>query len=451
MISRVLYAFEAGVGYVKRHPQILFALLLIIVLPIAFLYSGNQFLEAGQSSQNRLQKERIGLLHDVFVSMLQVSNFDSEIIDIEISAVAALNPDITKFRVAKYENGEIIPIAALDDSVIEVPEVAVEGYQSAAVRTDTSISYVNYYFDERRWKTYRSVTNQEGEIYFIFTENSLAAIDNLLLEKKRSAYASLGLIYVFVLLIAFWHIRVTDYRYLYKQAQQAIATKDMFMNMIAHELRAPLTAIRGYASLMTESEHLNNDDKVSASRIQNSSERLITIVNDLLDVARIQSGKLKIESSSVDIVSIVRDVVTELQPLAASKKIAIKQSGANALQDVWIDKKRAHQALTNLVSNAIKYTNEGTIDLYLEDKRNEIEIRVKDTGVGISAEDQQKLFAPFFRVENESTGTITGTGLGMWITRQLIELMGAKIGVESIKGVGTHIVVHIPKKGSKST
>jgi signal transduction histidine kinase len=110
------------------------------------------------------------------------------------------------------------------------------------------------------------------------------------------------------------------------------------------------------------------------------------------------------------------------------------------------DGKRLHQALTNLVSNAIKYTNKGTISLSLDDKYAYVEIRVKDTGMGISSDDQKKIFAPFFRVENEDVSKITGTGLGMWITKELIELMGATIGVESIKGVGTHVVITLPKE-----
>lgn len=112
---------------------------------------------------------------------------------------------------------------------------------------------------------------------------------------------------------------------------------------------------------------------------------------------------------------------------------------------VLIDGKRLHQAFTNLVSNSIKYTKEGKIEITLEDKNKVYEIRIKDTGMGIAAKDQKNLFAPFYRVENDDVSQITGTGLGMWITRQLLELMGAKIEVESIKGVGTHIVVTINK------
>lgn len=448
MISKLLYAFESGALYVRQHPQVLFALLLVIVLPLAFLYSGNQFLEAGKSGQDRLQKERIGMLHDVFTSLLVNTSFDAAIADNEISSIASLNSDITKFRIAKFEGGKIIPIAALDDAVVGVPETAEDGYQNSAVRSDTSIIFEYFVNDNRIWQSFRSVPREDGSMYFIFTETSLAQSDNLLLSKKRTAYVTLALIYIFVLLIAFWHIRVTDYRYLYKRASEAIATKDMFMNMIAHELRAPLTAVKGYASLIAEAQEARDEDKQSARRIQDSAERLIIIVSDLLDVARIQSGKLRIEKEACNVTEVLTNVVLELGSVAKSKNISLSVVGGEHVPDVLIDKKRLHQAFINLVSNAIKYTKDGTIELSLEEKRTEIEIRVKDTGMGISSEDQQKLFAPFFRVQSESVDQITGTGLGMWITRQLIELMGAKIGVESIKGVGTHIVITVPKNNS---
>lgn len=248
--------------------------------------------------------------------------------------------------------------------------------------------------------------------------------------------------------LAYWHIKLTDYRYLYIKAKKKNETKDLFTNMIAHELRAPLTAIRGYASLLDE-QLTDTEQKKYALRVKESSERLIIIVNDLLDVARIQSGKLSIVKEEVNIGDIVSAVTEELRISAKEKNIVLTNTTQGGSFFAVVDSKRLHQALINLVSNSIKYTQNGAIELALEEKRAYVEIRVKDTGMGISAEDQKKLFAPFFRVTNEDVSKIAGTGLGMWTTKQFIELMGATIGVESIKGVGTHIVVSLPKSDSQ--
>ena len=450
MISKLLFAFERGFEHVRSHPQVLFALLLVIVLPLAFLYSGNQFLEAGKTNQEKLQKDRIGMLHDVFAAVIQVSQFNPKIIDSEIDTLAQLNPDISKFRVVQFSNGQAIPIAALDDSVIGVPEEVITPYQNAAVRLDESIIFEFYVDNTRMWQSFRALSAPDNTLYFIFTETSLQSVDTLLQEKRQSAYLTLVFIYIFVLVIAYWHIRVTDYRYLYKKAEEAIKTKDLFTNMIAHELRAPLTAIRGYASMIQESKQADTEAKKHATRISDSAERLLAIVNDLLDVARIQSGKLTVTKNEANISEVVSAVTDELQSLANEKDIKLTKVGTEKAYFATVDIKRLHQALTNLVSNALKYTKEGAIEISLDENYDQLELRVKDTGMGISAEDQKKLFAPFFRVQNDDVSQITGTGLGMWITKQLIELMGASIGVESIKGVGTHIVVKLPKKETRT-
>ena len=451
MISRALYAVEQGFAYVRKHPQVLFALLLVIVLPLAFLYSGNQFLEAGKANQEKLQKDRIGMLHDVFASVMQISKFDAALIDEEIDELASLNQDISKFRVVRFDGGEVIPIAALDESVIGVPEDEIVSYQSAAVRLDESIIFEFFVDKVRMWQSFRVVVAPDGTLYVIMTETSQESVDSHLRSNQQSAYFTLALIYLFVLAIAYWHIRVTDYRYLYKKAEAAIKTKDLFTNMIAHELRAPLTAIRGYASMTTESKTATEESKKYAHRIQESAERLITVVNDLLEVARIQSGKLKVSPEEIDLSQMMIKVSDELRSLAEEKHIDLICTGIEEPHPIIADPVRLQQALTNLVSNALKYTTQGTIEMSVENKLGAVELRVKDTGMGISASDQKKLFAPFFRVQSDDVSEITGTGLGMWITRQLIELMGATIGVESIKGVGTHVVVTIPVGSKKSS
>lgn len=448
MISRILYAFEQALTYVKHHTELQFAFVLILVLPLALLYTGNEFLEAGRTNQDKLQRDRVGMLHDSFVSVLRVSEFDPMVVQAEIDAVTALNPDITKFRVIKQSDGLFVPIAAIHAEKIGVPEAAIDVYQAAAVRFDESLIFPFSENNVRYWQAVRSIRDNDTT-YFILTENSFAQVDAYIHSREQAAYVTLILMYLVLLGIAYWLIRLTNYQALYADAQKAIKTKDLFTNMIAHELRAPLTAMRGYAEMIKGEAKGNEKATEYANRVMMSSERLLAIVNDLLDVARIQSGKMKVELSEVNITDTVVAVTEELQPSALEKDIRLTAIGIGGQHYAYVDQKRLHQALTNLVSNAIKYTKEGAIEISLEDKALTIELRVKDTGMGISAEDQQKLFAPFFRVESTDVSAITGSGLGMWITRQLIELMGATIGVESIKNVGTHVVVQLPKKKQK--
>lgn len=443
MTDRFLHSIKHGVRYVRDHPGFLLTLVLIIVIPFAFLFSAQQFLRVSLDNQERLEKEKIGLLHDIFAQLVLVSD-SSEVIQESIIETARLNPDITKFRIVSETDEGLLVVASLDETLIGSYEDEKDFYQRAFTHEGESLLFTINDSTGRAWQGVRVFG--EKDTYFIMTETSLASLDALIAGRVTTAYIWLFILLFVVLALVLRHVRLIDYSYLYRQVKQANDTKDLFTNVIVHELRAPLTAMRGYASMIRENEHVVEDVREQGSRIEASTERLLVIVNDLLDVARIQSKKLKIESEKFDVSVVVKTVLESLESNAQEKNITLRHLGTAQTHFVNGDEKRMHQALTNLVNNAIKYTREGSIEVSIEDRRDRVELRVKDTGMGISSRDQKKLFAPFFRAEDQDISGITGTGLGMWITKHLLELMGASVGVESIKGVGTHIVVTLPKQ-----
>ncbi len=430
--------------YVKQHPQILFALVLLFIIPLLFLYTGQQFLEVGTYNQDRLQKDKVGIMHDALVALGEATNSNLSVLEVQIKKLAAQNPDIIDMQLLEVTHEGIIPRISLTTEGIGQPVKNAEPFSSAQLLKSESIIFEAIEFDTRYWYGYRAFTASNGQEYFIYTKHSLAAVDQLFLNREFAAYTRLIFVYLFLLVLAVWHIKLTDYRYLYAEARQAIETKDLFTHMIAHELRAPLTAIRGYASLLKEhlTETTTHDQ---ADRIETSAERLITIVNDLLDIARLQSKKLEIKRSSTDLNLIIKEVVDEFTNVAHAKDCRLLWTPPTATLPVFVDSKRVHQILTNIVSNAIKYTDHDVVTVLTTPHRTHIEVRVKDTGAGISADDQKKLFTPFFRTTQAEHSTTTGTGLGMWITKELIELMGGTIGVESMQGVGTQIVMTFPR------
>lgn len=451
MISALLNVLTRGMRYLQSHPQLAFVLVLIFVLPYLFLYTGQQFLDAGRANQERLQKDRVGLMHDAFASVMRASDFNPAVLQTELEAITSQNPDITNFAVLALVSGEPRIVASVDPTQVGATTTYSDFLRHSAANSYDSLIYPLATETGRVWGAYRSLERQPGDFYFIYTEHSLAAIDRVFAANEQRAYVSLIYVYVFLMALAYWHIRLTDYQYLYKEAQKMIAAKDQFMNIMAHELRAPLTAMRGYASLIYEELALPEQARQQARNIGDATERLVAIVNDVLDVARIQSGKLAVDSVPTDVAAVITAVIDELRVSAGEKGITLSVALPNKLPSIMGDAKRLHQALTNLVSNAIKYTPSGSIQLELKELYSKVEIRIKDTGTGISHEDQQKLFAPFFRVQNEDVEKITGSGLGMWITKQFIELMGGTVAVESIKGVGTHLVVELPKLANKAT
>lgn len=444
MIDTLITFILNGYTYIKKHPQLLMTLLLIIVIPIAFLVSGQQFLNAARGNQETLEKDRIGMLHDVLGTFITVVQVNQSLVQREIERIKLLNPDIIEFSIGKEEGVSVKILASIATEEINSNAENPDLYRTSNISPSSSLIFSSSAQGVRYWHGYRLVRAESGEHYYIYTKTSLAHIDALFASRIQTAYIWLLGILAVVLLLVVRHVRLIDYAYLYSETKKANEMKDLFTNMIAHELRAPLTAMRGYASMIREKQGVEPEIQKNATNIETAAGRLVLIVSDLLDVARIHSGKLAVNNARTNIHPLINSVIDALQVSAHEKSIQIS---GESISDVYInvDEKRLHQALTNLVSNSIKYTKAGKILVSLQEKNDRIEIRVKDTGMGISAENQKNLFAPFFRVENAEVSATVGTGLGMWITKQLIELMRGSIAVESIQGVGTHIVVTLPK------
>jgi len=220
MITKLLFAAHHAALYIKNHPQILFALALLILIPLLFLYTGQQFLDVGQANQERLQKDRLGLMHDTLSSLLFATNFDIEVAEVELQRIATLNPDIIDYTIAKREGATIVALARAEGGVMSIAEEELELYKNAALRNDESIIFEYSVDGSRVWSSYRMVEASSGEMYFINTKTSLELIDTLFASRERSAYFSLVFVYLFMIGLAFWHIRLTDYRYLYIAAQK---------------------------------------------------------------------------------------------------------------------------------------------------------------------------------------------------------------------------------------
>lgn len=443
MINDVVGYFKEGAKHIASHRQLLLALALLVLIPLAFLWTGQQFLSVSKYNLERVEKDRIGILHDVFSAVLQ-SPVSRDTLQLQMNQLVTENPDLEKFSIFAQSGNELETYVSAGD--VFDSEAYSDIIRLSAVRSDESILFEEYTNGERNWIGVRSVLDDSGfPAYFIATDVSMETLDSILKSKIRSAYFSLTFVVLLILVLLWRQVRLIDYSRLYTELKDAHATMSLFVNMTAHELRTPLTVIKGYASILREDTSLSPANASYAENIETSSNSLIALISDLLDLASFQSGKLQFEKKAVDLGDVILRTTTFLQPLAKEHSLLLRADvGAHGTSNITGDEKRLVQVFTNIISNSLKYTKEGTITVALQTIGKKFEIRIKDTGVGISAEDQKRLFAPYFRVANADTSKITGTGLGMWITKRMIEEMGGTIDVESIKDVGTHIVVTFP-------
>ena len=227
--------------------------------------------------------------------------------------------------------------------------------------------------------------------------------------------------------------------------QEANRLKSEFVSMVSHELRTPLTSIQGYSDLLLEDKRISEAQRESLSAVKKNSDRLLGLINDLLDVSRMEAGRLDLHRTSLDLARLIPEVASSLRPLIESKRQRLRLDLSEALPAVWADADRVTQILTNLISNAHKYTLvEGSITVAARRDDGFVRVDVSDTGIGLSPKDQAQLFTKFFRAHDRSPKAEGGTGLGLVITRLLVELHGGRITVSSAPDQGSTFSFTLP-------
>ncbi|AYH44620.1 PAS domain-containing hybrid sensor histidine kinase/response regulator [Azoarcus sp. DN11] len=233
---------------------------------------------------------------------------------------------------------------------------------------------------------------------------------------------------------------------------KANAAKDRFLASMSHELRTPLNAIIGFTGtlLMQLPGPLNEVQEKQLRRVKSSGQHLLELINDLLDIAKIEAGKIELNVEPVDCRAVIEEIVATLRPQAEGKGLAfaVEEVADDPLQ-LLTDRRALSQIVINLVQNAIKFTERGSVTLRLarrkENGRPLVVVSVCDTGIGIGEEDCQRLFAPFSRIMPRSGKFAEGTGLGLHLSQKLAERMGGQIVVESAPGSGSTFSLVLPE------
>jgi signal transduction histidine kinase len=238
------------------------------------------------------------------------------------------------------------------------------------------------------------------------------------------------------------------------KALQALDNKkDEFINMAAHELRAPLTAIKGFLSMVIggDTGPISDQAKGFLNDTAVSTERMIRLVNNMLNVSRIEEGRMVYQEEDVHIGATAQGVYDEFKVEAERRALEYKLVMPEGTKDlVFVDEDKLHEVIVNFVSNAIKYTEKGMVTISVINREpGKVRVEVKDTGAGISKEEQKKLFQKFYRVEAKVGKTI-GTGLGLYISKLLVQKFGGTIGVTSKEGVGSTFWFELPVNATAS-
>lgn len=278
-------------------------------------------------------------------------------------------------------------------------------------------------------KKYQQVTAEEKDLLAGFTDLIGLAVENSMLFSRLKQTSS--------------QLRIANTR-----LEELDKLKDDFVSVASHELRTPMTAIRLYVWMALHKPDIPLSQKLQKYlyRTLVSTERLINLVNDMLNVSRIESGSIEINPSSFDMLTLVKEVIDEVKPKAEERQLQLLILDEK-IPPVFADVDKIHEVLLNLVGNAMKFTTPGgliEISFFCDGKV--VETVVRDTGVGISKEDQSKLFKKFSRLDNSyvAISMSGGTGLGLYISKRLIDLMHGRIWVESELNKGSKFIFSLP-------
>ncbi|MCP3138755.1 PAS domain-containing sensor histidine kinase [Pyxidicoccus xibeiensis] len=238
------------------------------------------------------------------------------------------------------------------------------------------------------------------------------------------------------------------------QLEQASAAKSQFLANMSHEFRTPLNAILGYTNMLLQgvSGELSPAQKRNLTRIDSNGRHLLEVINEILDITRIEAGRMPLHLSDFGIPELLQEVLAELDPIIARSKLAVSTHLGPRVPAVHSDRQKVKQVVLNLLSNALKFTHEGSVKVSADyvPATSTLTISVSDTGIGIDPAYQEKIFEDFQQVDSSPTRAYGGTGLGLSICRRLATMLGGRVTLQSAPGQGSTFTLHFPRRARRA-
>ena len=436
--------------FLKRNFQIIYAIILIILIPLTIVLNTIWSVKSFKHNIDiELQREAI-LIGKLFNT--SVFKETSNLIDLQdkVKAIGDSIEEITTFNILIPEGENFKIFSSLEEDKINTIDDGLNNV--IAWHQNESIATLVADFNKedelvRYWEVVTPLADKDNNKKALLTlRMSLEPMDNIVKNTLTNSYIILLITIFIVILLLTLNTRLFEYALLFKKLKEVDKMKDEFISMASHELRTPITTLKGFISMILDGDfgELNEDGKKNLKIMELSTNRLNFLVEDLLNVSRIEQKRLVINLKEVNTQEILNSIKDEFQLRTKAKGLELKLNLEENFPNVLADEDKLRQVLINLMGNAVKYTIKGNIELAAKFKKGFVTISIKDSGIGMSAKDREGLFSKFHRIENEKTKGITGTGLGLWITKQLIELMNGKIYIDSIENVGTKIYFTIP-------
>ena len=439
----------------KERREIVYSVVIIILVPVLLGLNTLLFTNSVRSNFSTELRRKADLINGILAQSVKQHLNDTDTqttINTLIVGVRTEYPEVQHIRVVVPSSSSYTVVATtslakekfsttdnLQFDIVSKRKHAVAKLIDA--KTDTGQ-------DTRAWNVATPVIDVNGSIVAIVSTDVLTADSDQLIDKTFfNAYIIVIISTLIIVLLLIRHFRFVTYADLLRRQKEVNQTMGDFLSVATHELKAPMSIIKGYTANVLDGDYGDLPDKVHEplNTIMDQTDRLNNLVTDLLNISRIEQGRLTFDMQPVDVVSIIRLILTNYKQRADEKQMTLTYEPPTDLPQLYADAGRVQEIMTNLIDNAIKYSVKGTVVISHDLQGDTVVTHVRDSGIGMSSEERARLFQRFYRVKNNSTKDISGTGLGLWIIKQYIEKMGGKIEVDSMVNAGTEFTVTLKK------
>lgn len=435
----------------QQHKEFAYSLFLIVLIP-ACMIAGTLWLTS-QVKNNFDQELRLkaNLANEVFnvsVEQALAGNTTAEAarsIQAQINQTIPQATEIDELDVSVPAAGGFLTIASSNSAKVDERDTSIQTSVAAQNMASVASLIASGEAGDTDWLVATPVTSPSGSLLGITSMRvGLATSDDAINTTLRNSLIVVSVMIAVIMLLLINHFRFVQYAELFRKQKELDQMKDDFISIATHELKAPMTVIKGYLSMTLESK-LSKEPRDMVKIAFDQTDRLGRLVTDLLDVSRIEQNRTKYTIQRVNLAETIGPMMGTFEVKAMDKKLKLHYQPPADLPAVLADPDRVMEIFTNLIDNAIKYSVHGTVTVSHVATPSHVDTVVADSGIGMSKEEQGRLFERFYRATNVDTRDIPGTGLGLWIVKQYVERMGGTIQVASEKGTGTSFTVSLPR------
>lgn len=436
----------------RERIEIVYSFIVILAIPLLFVLNTVLLTSRVSNDSDRNIRRSTDQLNSVVAESLRpsIEAKNYELLQRQIRDLRVRQPELSGMYVAVPTNNVFVIVARADDAPTQLSQndrlqlsIIFDRARSVAKRIDVRDQSGD---TTKGWNVISPLLDDSDKAIAAISTNVLTSdteelIDNTLLI----SFLVTGVSVLVIVALLLHHLRYVRYADMLRRQKEVNQMMGDFLSVATHELKAPMSIIKGYISNVLDGVYGKVGKKLEEplQTAITQTDRLNNLVQDLLNVSRIEQGRITIEPQAVDISAIIRTLLDNYASPAKTKGLKLIYDQSDPVM-VYADQGRVQEIMTNLIDNAIKYTPSGSVTISHRRQGSTISTSVVDTGPGMSSEESSRLFQRFYRVRNDNTRDIPGTGLGLWIIRQYAEKMGGRIGVSSIVGVGTEFTVDLP-------